>query len=419
MNFRRISITFLFSLTIIFHAHAQWDTEVLPDGRAEISSVTIDDNIYFVGGALSGVERYFKMNIYNVPTETWSTVDVPNGTRGPRTIAIDNKIYFGDVEGDRTIYVYDTELETWSEISVPGFIGTMIHMDNMIIVENGGSLMIYDMNTEEWTEFDFEYNPDATVAATNGKIAIAGGSPNIVRIYDVATDSWTESELSIERDEPRAVSHGNRMFFIGGEDQGFYWTGRIDIYDTEENTWSLDSLSVDRDRFDVAIHNDKMIVAGGQIFSFFGQFRREVDIFDLNTNTWETLQMPTGRRYPSVAGYDDKIYIAGGDGEYEDNLNVIEIYTLTTTTNTEEFSKQYISLFPNPVTDYFTVEVEGSNSIELQLKVINIEGKVIYENDLVKSNTINLGNQPLGMYIVEIEDLNSGKRMIEKIVKVK
>ena len=42
---------------------AQWMTATLPDGRSQISSVTVGDNIYFVGGATSGTQRYFKMNI--------------------------------------------------------------------------------------------------------------------------------------------------------------------------------------------------------------------------------------------------------------------------------------------------------------------------------------------------------------------
>ncbi len=410
----RITITLLFSITMIFHAKAQWLTEILPVGRSEISSVVIDDNIYFVGGALSGVERYFQMNIYNVPTETWGTIDVPNGTRGPRTIAIDQKIYFGDVEGDQTIYIYDTELETWDEISVPGFIGTMIHMDNLILVEDRGDVMIYNINVEEWTKFDFEGNFGSTIAATNGKVVIAGGSPNITRIYDVATDTWTQQGgLSIQRDDPRAVSHGNRIFFIGGEDDDFNWPGRIDIYDTEEDTWSTDDLSSQRDRFDVTIHNDKMIIAGGQRFSFTNQFRREIDIFDLNTNTWETLEMPTGRRYPAVVGHDNKIYVAGGDGEDADNLNIVEIYTITTTNTEEELSMSSVSLIPNPVFEELIIETE--QNIE-HFELLDVYGRIINISPARNGNfyTLNVSNLNVGIYFLRINKEQIYSRFIKQ-----
>lgn len=87
------------------------------------------------------------MNIYNVPTDTWTTIDLPNGTIGPRTIAADNKIYFGDIEGDRTIYIYSIEDGSWKELDVPGFIGTLTYMDRMLIVEDRGDLMLYNNDT--------------------------------------------------------------------------------------------------------------------------------------------------------------------------------------------------------------------------------------------------------------------------------
>ena len=81
------ALIFLFTLTVSF-THAQWVTETLPDGRSEISSVAIGDNIYFIGGSTSGTQRYFKMNILNVPSNSWTTVDVADGTKAPMTTVI-------------------------------------------------------------------------------------------------------------------------------------------------------------------------------------------------------------------------------------------------------------------------------------------------------------------------------------------
>jgi len=388
------TLVILFTLTVSFTSSAQWDTENLPDGRARISSVAIGDNIYFVGGGTDGTLRYFKMNIFNVPTKNWTTVEVPDGTIGCRTIAINQKIYFGDVEGNRTIYVYDTEAEIWDQIKVPGFIGTLTHMDNKLIVEDGGDLMIYDIDEKEWTDFDFDYKEYTTVAAANGKIVLAGGSPNIVRIYDVESDSWTESQLSIEREDPKAVSHGNRLFFIGGEADRFFWTGRIDIFDTESNTWSIDSLSVDRNRFSATVHNDKLIIAGGQVISFSGQWRKEVDIFDLRTNSWETIEMPTGRRYPSIVGHEDKLYIAGGDND-QDNLDIIEVYTLPLSTNTKELVQQDISLYPNPTTQRLILKTAQNVGL---VEILDIHGRT----------RNSYPNQHGPIYDLDVSNLNAG-----------
>ncbi|MGB4847725.1 MAG: T9SS type A sorting domain-containing protein [Saprospiraceae bacterium] len=366
-------------LWLPFMTTAQWTTATLPDGRSEISSVSVGDNIYFIGGGTSGIQRYFKMNIYHVPTASWTTVDVPNGTLGPRTITIDNKIYFGDIEGDRTIYIYSIDSSTWEELAVPGFIGTLTYMDRMLIVEDRGDLMLYDIDNQTWTEFDFPSQSGATVTATNGKIAIGGGYPNLVRIYDVAAGTWSESALSVQRSEPRSVSWENKMFFIGGDTSGTTLgsSPRIDIYDTETNTWSIDNMSKARSRFDVTIHNDKLIIAGGQIFSFSSQWRKEVDILDLNSNVWETFQMPTGRRYPSVIGHHDKIYIAGGDAD-EDNLDIIEILTLETSA-VHEISVPQSSIYPNPVVDNVTL---ASEYMVYCVEIFDIQGRRV---DLVNN----------------------------------
>jgi hypothetical protein len=397
MNFK---IT-LWLLLLLFPSvtPAQWMTATLPDGRSEISSVTVGDNIYFVGGATSGTQRYFKMNIYNVPTDTWTTIDVPNGTMGPRTIAVDNKIYFGDIEGDRTIYIYSIDNGSWEELDVPGFIGTLTYLDRTLIVENNGDLMLYNIDTDTWTKYDFPHQ-SATVTATNGKIAIGGGYPNLVRIYDVAADTWSESTLSMERFDIRSASYQNKMFFIGGDTTGTIGSvSRIDIYDTESDTWSIDSMSLARSRFDVTIHDGKLIIAGGQIFAFSQQFRREVDILDLNTNTWETVLMPTARRYPSVIGHGDKIYIAGGESAV-DNLDIIEILSLETT-KTQEIPSHKSSVYPNPAFDKLTL---ASDYSVYCVEIFDIQGRCAYLADHLFGHTQELDLTSLvpGIYYLDI-----------------
>jgi len=88
-------------------------------------------------------------------------------------------------------------------------------------------------------------------------------------------------------------------------------------------------------------------------------------------------------------------------------------------TSTHEFGKMVINIFPNPISDFFVINVEGHYDNKLQLKISNIEGKVIYMRELEESNRINLDNQPIGLYIIEISDLKLSKRIIEKVSKVR
>ena len=394
-----------------FLSNAQWDEEFLPTGRAQINSFTIDDNIYFVGGSLSGVERHFQIDVYNVTSETWNTIDLPNGTFGQRSLAIGNKIYFSDVEGDRTIYVYDTVTEEWSDFPARGFVEELTYMDSLLIILSSGDLDIYNLNTGEWTEFDFPYNTGATVIATQGKIAIGGGDFDLVRIYDVATDSWSQANLSSKRDDLRGLAFENRMFFIGGEEPGFNWSKRIDIYDVTTDSWSIDSISSNRLRFDVTIHDNKLYIAGGQRIGLSNQFRDELDVYDLQTNTWEYFNMPTGRRYPTVVGHADKIYIAGGDTQNENNVDIIEILEIETSSS-EDIEYSDIKIFPNPVHNQLNINSERKIK---SIRLYDVRGQLLQTLLLSENNSksIDVSYLNSGTYFLSINDSSQLVRFVK------
>lgn len=380
--------------------HAQWAEFDLPNGRSEICTISLNGDIYFIGGALSGVTRYGQMDIYNVDTETWSAIDLPNPTKGNTCVAIDEKLYIG-VWSQRIIDIYDINNSTWSELTTPLRVDELIQLDSFLIISNAGDIALYNLNSEEWTEFDGPWRSENAIAATQGKIITAGGGgTSDVRIYDIATDSWTTASLSIARDELLGVSYGSKVFFIGGEADGFNWVDRIDIYDVASNTWTIDSLSRGRLRFDVTVYQDKLFVAGGQIISFSNQFRPEIDILDLRTNIWETILMPTGRSYPSVVGHEDKLYIAGGNNDDQDNLSIVESYHLETSTNTTSIlDESVVSIYPNPVSSLLNIAVDDA-PIE-RVTIVNVNGRII--SDLVSpGTTIDVSTLDAGTYLLSV-----------------
>ena len=406
---RNFLILFIFCYSLSLNA--QWEEISLPNGRSEICSVALDDNIYFIGGALSGVERYKFMDVYNAGTNSWSTIEMPNPTKAQTCVAIDKKLYIG-IWSDRVIDVYDTEDGSWSALTPPPLrVGQLIHMDSLLIVGNSGDLGIYNFNTSEWNFMDRDWRSGNAIAAANGKIVLAGGGgTDDVSIYDIATDTWTTSKLSIARDDLRGAGHGNRVFFIGGEADGFDWTNRIDVYNTETDTWSIDSMSRARLRFDVNIYKNKLYVVGGQIISFSGQYRDEVDIFDLNSNTWETVEMPTGRRYPSAVGHENKLYIAGGD-DSQDNLDIVEILELETS-STEVQDLSVLKVYPNPTSEFIIIESELNVG---KVNIFNINGELIFKDKIVRRNRkIDVSEWPAGVYFVQSESSNH----LFKIIKM-
>ena len=129
----------LIATTTFNQAYSQWSELFLPDGRSEINSITIDDDIYFIGGEKGPFEHYLFMDVYNTINEDWTSIELPFKTKGPRSIVIEDKVYVGELGGKR-IGIYDLLSSEWSEIQAPGFIEEITHLDSLLIVLSFGDL---------------------------------------------------------------------------------------------------------------------------------------------------------------------------------------------------------------------------------------------------------------------------------------
>ena len=90
------------------------------------------------------------------------------------------------------------------------------------------------------------------------------------------------------------------------------------------------------------------------------------------------------------------------------NLNnpadtLIAIYTYSTLTGTNDLPKSNVKLFPNPTTDYFTLEnAEGVAA----MKLYSLDGREVARFENNSSNTYSIANQPIGNYVLSFEDKN-------------
>lgn len=80
---------------------------------------------------------------------------------------------------------------------------------------------------------------------------------------------------------------------------------------------------------------------------------------------------------------------------------------LPTGIDEENFNTQIIRIFPNPNTGEFIIEMEITNPQDLEIKLLNVIGQVIYEEKLSKfsgvyQKTIDVGKQAAGIYNLQI-----------------
>ena len=79
---------------------------------------------------------------------------------------------------------------------------------------------------------------------------------------------------------------------------------------------------------------------------------------------------------------------------------------------THELANTTISIYPNPAIDIINVDVEGQ--LSFSLKLYDLNGQLIKSNS--NKNAIVVSALPKGTYLLEIQDLNSGQKIVERIV---
>lgn len=67
--------------------------------------------------------------------------------------------------------------------------------------------------------------------------------------------------------------------------------------------------------------------------------------------------------------------------------------------------KNVVSIYPNPAKDYFTINLD--NSEKSDIKVLDITGKVIYQENFSKEIVISTEKYKKGIYFVKIKNLNN------------
>ncbi len=71
-----------------------------------------------------------------------------------------------------------------------------------------------------------------------------------------------------------------------------------------------------------------------------------------------------------------------------------------------------INIFPNPVIDEISIDL--SDEVEFQTTLYNLKGEMIFFSENEK--TISVNTMAAGIYLIEIKDLKSGSKVIERIV---
>jgi len=192
------------------------------------------------------------------------------------------------------------------------------------------------------------------------------------------------------------------------------------VYDRNVDTWELTQKTV-------ALYDDN-------------NNRTEEIFYDWNGDTWEQGDMKSEYQYNEknkVIYYFHQIwdgFIDYIEGEYqydENDFIISDIRTVYFPYGSLPLTFQYYysplnptnispnhsvlsntAFFPNPATDYITVQGDASSTVT----VTNLLGGVVYKQTMPgKSETINVSSWANGVYVITVE--TGGEKIMGKIVK--
>lgn len=87
-----------------------------------------------------------------------------------------------------------------------------------------------------------------------------------------------------------------------------------------------------------------------------------------------------------------------------------------------EAATNQVTVYPNPFSEYFKVQISNKNTGEFVLKLSSMSGQVIYNKKVNKGNgpvteTINVSNLSSGTYILQIISVATGNQTVHKVIK--
>ncbi|HFB99580.1 MAG TPA: T9SS type A sorting domain-containing protein, partial [Phaeodactylibacter sp.] len=110
--------------------------------------------------------------------------------------------------------------------------------------------------------------------------------------------------------------------------------------------------------------------------------------------------MDLGVKPNGMAGHGIyKVNVSTGDDPGIILASATYDFQINNTTSTTNFNKKPIKIFPNPVTDYFSLT---DNEVVQQIQIFNIVGKKMMDMPFRNGDAIDVASFPNGLYLVRM-----------------
>jgi hypothetical protein len=355
---------------------------------------SFDDMGYIVGGnSDSGVRDDFYQ--YNPATDSWTELaPFPGGARG---------FAIGDIWNGKAYFGFGND-------------GTSRLND----------LWVFDPSNMSWTELascPCAERAHPAMIAHNGKVFVGLGSSSSGNMndwweYDITLNTWSQKDdlPSLSRHHPYQFGIDDYVYTGFGHGNAIFndWFR----YDIAGETWTQVATLPAEGRVAGTqfSYNGLGYVLSGDGDNHNSMNTGEFWAYDPVTDAWDELPPhPEGSRWaPASFIIDGEVYIINGTSVSE---YVTEIYKfdLNSVLSTHELTNSTVSIYPNPAIDIINIDVP--RNIKYDANLYDLQGRLIIST--TNKSVIEIQSLPLGIYFIEIKDLDSGQKVIDKIIKGK
>jgi len=381
-----------------------------------------------MGGSASGnLDDWWQ---YDIALDTWSQKDdLPSVPRHhPYQFGIGDYVYTGFGHGEGIFndwYRYHIDNETWQEVaSLPAegrVAGTQFSYNGMGFVLSGdgddhysmetGEFWAYNPTTDSWEELAPHPGTSRWAPASfiiDGEVYVING--------DTFLDPGYEYVTEVYKFDIRSVTDQDQDGFSMADDcedtNPNINPGQAEVpyngIDDDCNPETLDD-DLDQDGFFMFVdcHDTNPNINPGQTEIPYNGIDD-----DCNPETLEDDLDQDGflaaddchDTNPNINPDAEEIPDNGIDEDCDDMDLVTSIHELANTT---------INIYPNPTIDIINIDVSGN--LQYKATLFDLQGRLIMSR--TNQSAIQIESLAQGTYLLEIEDLNTHQKIVERIVK--
>jgi hypothetical protein len=303
-----------------------------------------------------------------------------------------------------------------------------------------GHVRVYKNTNNNWVQIGADINGEAITdssgtsvsLSSDGSIVAIGADDNDgngigsghVRVYRNTNGTWVQIGNDIDGEAAGdvfgssvSISSNGNIIAIGawGNDGNGSGSGHVRVYKNTNNTWLQTGSDIDGEAaqdssgHSVCLSSDGNTIAiGGRNNSGNGFNSGYSRIYQNINNVWTQKGIDIdGEEVADSSGWavslssDGNIVIIGAPGNDGNGTNSghVRVYNLSTVLKTTDFLISKFNVFPNPVKNYFTIQLK-ENIVLKKVTIYNNIGQFIKSSKKLITDTSTLSK---GIYVLKIE----------------